>query len=210
MTESDKAVMQQALDALQDFHSGWGYIRATFGVGWDRAEIKGIAAIDSLKAAIAQPVEREQTSLHGYKGPARFTPEETLNGGCAIRWVTTEAVCGRPTFHDVLDYIAQMGEEIDCICERCQSFIFGNTVNPNVQSVEPHDLQKRLEALDFYEDIAEHYAKCSISPEGLRDWVAERMDMPAIAQPVEPDDLTIAYMSGLADGKKAAQEKENK
>ena len=89
---------------------------------------------------------------------------------------------------------------------------FGNSVLASAiaQSVEPHDLQKRLEALDFYEDIAEHYAKCAISPEALRDWVAERMNMPTIAQPVDPDDLTIAYMSGLADGKKAAQEKELK
>ena len=53
------------------------------------------------------------------------------------------------------------------------------------QSVKPHNLQKRLEALDFYEDIAEFYAKCAISPEGLRDWVAERMDMPVISQPKE-------------------------
>ena len=179
MNESDKSVMQQALDVEQMAFNKW---RNNF------VNVHGHMPTEAdawkSRAAIAQPVEREQTSLHGYKGPARFTPEETLNGGCAIRWVTTEAVCGRPTFHDVLDYIAQMGEEIDCTCERCQSFIFGNTVNPNVQPVEPHDLQKRLEALHQYEDIAEHYAKCAISPEGLRDWVAEMMDMPTIAQPV--------------------------
>ena len=86
---------------------------------------------------IAQTVQtkREKTSLHEYKGPARFTPEETANGGCAIRWVTSESVCGRPNLHDVLGYIAQMGEELFCKCERCQSFIFSNCINPNAQPV---------------------------------------------------------------------------
>ena len=38
------------------------------------------------------------------------------------------------------------------------------------------DLHNRLADLHFYEEIAEHYAKCAISPEALRDWVAERVN----------------------------------
>ena len=48
------------------------------------------------------------------------------------------------------------------------------------QLVQPADLQKRLADLHLYEEIAEHYAKCAISPEALRDWVAERMDTPPL------------------------------
>ena len=42
--------------------------------------------------------------------------------------------------------------------------------------VQPVDLQKRLADLHLYEEVAEHYAKCAISPEALRDWVAERVN----------------------------------
>ena len=50
---------------------------------------------------------------------------------------------------------------------------------------EPDDLQKRLADLHLYEEIAEHYAKCAISPEALRDWVAERVNTPSL--PVQPE-----------------------
>ena len=43
---------------------------------------------------------------------------------------------------------------------------------------QPADLHNRLADLHLYEEIAEHYAKCAISPEALRDWVAERVNTP--------------------------------
>ena len=46
------------------------------------------------------------------------------------------------------------------------------------QPVQPADLHNRLADLHLYEEIAEHYAKCAISPEALRDWVAERVNTP--------------------------------
>lgn len=49
-------------------------------------------------------------------------------------------------------------------------------------AVQPGDL-KRFSELHLYEEIAEHYAKCAISPEALRDWVAERMDKPSAVVP---------------------------
>ena len=42
--------------------------------------------------------------------------------------------------------------------------------------VQPADLHNRLADLHLYEEIAEHYAQCAISPEALRDWVAERVN----------------------------------
>jgi len=84
---------------------------------------------------------------------------------------------------------------------------------PVEAAIAAHDKQSSdLKAeLHQYQEIAEHYAKCEISPEALRDWVSERMNQPAqplTAQPVHPpesDDLTASYMVGLANGKRIAQ-----
>lgn len=59
--------------------------------------------------------------------------------------------------------------------------IIDRALDALAQPEEPTDLHNRLADLHFYEEIAEHYAKCAISPEALRDWVAERVN----AQPEE-------------------------
>ena len=43
--------------------------------------------------------------------------------------------------------------------------------------------KKLLADLHLYEEITQYYAKCNPTPESLRDWVSERMYMPA--QPLE-------------------------
>lgn len=50
-------------------------------------------------------------------------------------------------------------------------------------AIAAHDKQSLDTNLELhqYQEIAEHYAKCAISPEALRDWVAERMDQPTQA-----------------------------
>ena len=48
--------------------------------------------------------------------------------------------------------------------------------------MQADDLHNRLADLHLYEEIAEHYAKCAISPEALRDWVAERVNTPPLPQ----------------------------
>ena len=55
------------------------------------------------------------------------------------------------------------------------------------------DLHNRLADLHFYEEIAEHYAKCAISPEALRDWVAERVNTPPL--PVQPEPVAKLFGS---------------
>lgn len=50
-----------------------------------------------------------------------------------------------------------------------------------IEQPAPHNLQKRLADLHLYEEIAEHYAKCAVSPEALRDWVVEQIDSQAVA-----------------------------
>ena len=46
----------------------------------------------------------------------------------------------------------------------------------SAKPMQPADLHNRLADLHLYEEVAEHYAKCAISPEALRDWVAERVN----------------------------------
>ena len=59
------------------------------------------------------------------------------------------------------------------------------------QPEQPADLQQRLADLHLYEEVAEHYAKCAISPEALRDWVAERVNTPTL--PVQPSKIDVDY-----------------
>ena len=69
------------------------------------------------------------------------------------------------------------------------------------QPVQPADLHNRLADLHLYEEIAEHYAKCAISPEALRDWVAERVN--TLTLPEQPErqwvGLTDEEMSEIID-----------
>lgn len=49
----------------------------------------------------------------GYAGPAKFTPAEIARGNVGIRWVHATGVAGRPTLHDVLDYLDERAQEED-------------------------------------------------------------------------------------------------
>jgi hypothetical protein len=59
-----------------------------------------------------------------------------------------------------------------------------------------HTLQDRLAELHLYEEICEHYAQCNISPEALRDWLAERADKPAQPAP-QRQPLTDAEIKNM-------------
>ena len=59
-----------------------------------------------------------------------------------------------------------------------------NTVSP--EQPAPQNLQKRLADLHLYEEIAEHYAKCAVSPEALLTWVAERINSKPAAPKAKP------------------------
>jgi len=51
--------------------------------------------------------------------------------------------------------------------------------------VDSKNLDKLYADLHLVEEICEFYAKCNLSVEALRDWVAERMDTPPL--PVQPE-----------------------
>ncbi len=46
-----------------------------------------------------------------YQGPTTWAPEEQAMGNVGIRWVNAEHVGGRPTDHDALEYLENMGAD---------------------------------------------------------------------------------------------------
>ena len=56
-----------------------------------------------------------------YQGPKRFTAEEAADGNVGIRWVTAEAVMGRPSSHDVMEYLKR-DKGAMCNCDQCTTF----------------------------------------------------------------------------------------
>lgn len=86
----NKELMQQTLDALIDFSSGWRYIRHShgdlYGVGWDRAQTKGDSAIAALQAAIDLPVTNESNPSVNKTDVIRMAHEALLitsSGACS-------------------------------------------------------------------------------------------------------------------------------
>ena len=67
----NKEILNQALDALRDFASGWTYIRESYGdlygVGWDRAQEKGNKAICAIQDTISQTVTELPIVAYRYK-----------------------------------------------------------------------------------------------------------------------------------------------
>ena len=57
------------------------------------------------------------------------------------------------------------------ICEKCNK-----QETREMKTINQDNLHNRLADLHSYEEIAEHYAKCAVSPEALRDWVTEQMN----------------------------------
>jgi len=57
-----------------------------------------------------------------FNGPNKWTDEEVADGHRGIRWITAEGVQGRPTSHDVMEYLQQRGEAAYCGCDRCKAF----------------------------------------------------------------------------------------
>ena len=51
--------------------------------------------------------------------------------------------------------------------------------------VDSKNLDKLYADLHLVEEICEFYAKCDLSVEALRDWVAERMDTPPLPVQLE-------------------------
>lgn len=54
--------------------------------------------------------------------PKKWTKEEIEAGCIGIRWVNNEGVQGRPTDHDVREYLLRAPNACGCHCEDCKKF----------------------------------------------------------------------------------------
>ena len=53
---------------------------------------------------------------------AKWAPEEIADGERGIRWVTNEGIHGRPTDHDVREYLKRTPTARGCHCDECKQF----------------------------------------------------------------------------------------
>ena len=53
---------------------------------------------------------------------AKWAPEEIADGERGIRWVTNDGIHGRPTDHDVREYLKRTPTAHGCHCDECKQF----------------------------------------------------------------------------------------
>ena len=53
---------------------------------------------------------------------AKWAPEELSDGKRGIRWVTEDGIHGRPTDHDVREYLKRTPTAHGCHCDECKQF----------------------------------------------------------------------------------------
>ena len=70
------------------------------------------------------PIEIMRATLAKWGTPpvAKWAPEEIADGERGIRWVTNEGIHGRPTDHDVREYLKRTPSAHDCHCDECKQF----------------------------------------------------------------------------------------
>ena len=74
------------------------------------------AELEQLRAEV------EALRKSKFRGPTKFAPEEKADGNRGIRWICEDGVYGRPTDHDVREYLLRTETARGCSCEECKSF----------------------------------------------------------------------------------------
>lgn len=78
-----------------------------------------LTALESERDALLAAAGKEAVA---YRGPKKFTPEEIADGNRGIRWVTADGVYGRPSRHDVREYLERTQSMNYCTCDKCKAF----------------------------------------------------------------------------------------
>lgn len=86
----------------------------TLRAGYDAARLK--------IASLRERVQELEAQLAAVAAPKKWAPEEVADGGRGIRWVTNEGVHGRPTDHDVREYLERTPTANGCHCDDCKRF----------------------------------------------------------------------------------------
>ena len=97
-------------------------------LGPDRHEWTSAYDIDDAAEEVEQraaQLEKENVAKQRDAGrwkPKKWAEEEQANGNTGIRWVNEEGVHGRPTDHDVREYLIRTETARGCHCDSCQAF----------------------------------------------------------------------------------------
>ena len=65
---------------------------------------------------------REALRRWGTPPVTKWAPEEIADGERGIRWVTNGGIHGRPTDHDVREYLKRTQTAHGCHCDECKQF----------------------------------------------------------------------------------------
>jgi hypothetical protein len=76
----------------------------------------------SAASAPAESVGRDAPAAGAVAGPTKWAQEEIADGERGIRWVTNEGIHGRPTDHDVREYLERTPTARGCHCDECKQF----------------------------------------------------------------------------------------
>ena len=66
----------------------------------------------------------------GTPAVAKWAPEEIAGGERGIRWVTNDGIHGRPTDHDVREYLKRTPTSHGCHCDECKQFYTAPAAHP--------------------------------------------------------------------------------
>lgn len=80
------------------------------------------AYVDADRATRAPADSGAAPAVGGVAGPSKWTVEEIADGKRGIRWVTEGVIHGRPTDHDVREYLMRTPAMRGCLCDECKTF----------------------------------------------------------------------------------------
>ena len=99
----------------------------------------------------------------GVAGPSKWTDEEIADGKRGIRWVTEGVIHGRPTDHDVREYLMRTPAMRGCLCDDCKTFYAPTPPAPAdsvledaaLPAIDRAFLERTLSAMEGVLDVAD-------------------------------------------------------
>ena len=103
---------------IETLRAGYAAARLEIESLRERVQELGKAARD----VNSRRVQELEAQIAAVAAPKKWAPEEVADGGRGIRWVTNEGVHGRPTDHDVREYLKRTPTANGCHCDDCKRF----------------------------------------------------------------------------------------
>ncbi len=135
--------------------------------------------------------------------PKKWAPEEVEDGERGIRWVTNEGIHGRPTDHDVREYLKRTPTANGCLCDECKVFYAAAPTTQPSPAAQGDALDAAFEAVRLLLCGLERYSFV-LDDDGVvrrvRDRVGNWIEFDAAHELFDPAavDAAIAAQQGAA------------